>query len=92
MKAKKIRKLKKEKVYTLTQKEYNNLIDEGKKKGIELTKKYIAFCMAYYINSTGNLESICDLATDIATFVKGDKNYIPNRHCLSFKEWQEKEK
>ena len=32
MKAKKIRKLKKEKVYTLTQKEYNNLIDEGKKR------------------------------------------------------------
>lgn len=92
MKSKKIKKLKKEKVYTLTQKEYNDLIDESRKKGIELTKKYIAFCMAYYISSTNNFESICDLATDIAIFLKGDRNYIPNRRCISFKEWQEEEK
>ena len=92
MKAKKIKKFKKEKIYTLTQKEYNDLIDESRKKGIEETKKYIAFCMAYHISSAINFENICDLTTDIAAFVKSDRNYIPNRRCISFKEWQEEEK
>lgn len=74
------------KQYTLTEDEYHNLINNNREYGSRKTKEYIIFCLKYYRFKL-NFCGMGELIKDVANFITGNKDGIPNLYNKNFFEW-----
>lgn len=87
MEVKEVEVIKKEKIYTLTESELNDLKCMCKEYGSRKTKEYIAFCYDNYIWKK-NFSGVVDFINDLIDFLVG-RDYIPNKYNWSLFEWLE---
>ena len=86
MKVDEIEIMKKEKIYTMTQTELNNMLCDAKEFGSRKIKEYIMFCFENYnwkLNATGQSMFL----EDLTEFLNDELTGIPNVYGLNFFEW-----
>ena len=86
MEIKEIEITKKEKIYSLTESEYHELIREEREYGAEKTKEYIGFCYNNYPYNKKSMSGLISFVNDVIEFLEGN-DYIRNTNKLSFFEW-----
>ena len=86
MEIKEIEITKKEKIYSLTESEYNELIQKEREYGAEKTKQYIGFCYNNYPYNKRSISGTVSWINAVCSFLEGN-NYIENIYGLSFFEW-----
>lgn len=89
MKVKEVEVTKKEKIYELTESEYNELINKERSYGARKTKEYIGFCWDNYYYEL-NIKGMMNFIRDLMYFVNNKNNYIDNIYDLSFWQWLER--
>lgn len=89
MEVKEVEVIKKEKIYELTQSEYEKLIADSRKYGSNKTKEYIIFCYNNFVYKKTTVCGIIDFVKDLMDFVIDKNDYIRNVYKLSFWNWLE---
>lgn len=88
MEVKEVEVTKKEKIYELTESEYEDKINAARNYGAQKTKEYIGFCWNYYYK-VKNFYGMTVFIRDLISFLECKTDYINNIYNLSFWEWLE---
>ena len=86
MEVKEVEVVKKEKIYTLTESELDDLKCKERTYGSWKTREYIIFCYNNYIWQK-NIKGIANFIRDLLDFLTYEKRVIPNQYDLSLFEW-----
>lgn len=89
MEVKEVEVIKKEKIYELTESEYEDNINVAKNYGAQKTKEYIGFCWNNYYWKK-NLGGAVSFINDLMQFLGCQSDYIRNNYGLSFWDWLER--
>lgn len=88
MEVKEVEVTKKEKIYTLTESELQDLKCECRTYGSRKTREYIGFCYNNYIWKR-NIAGAVNFINDVILFLEYKNNGIPNHYNWSLFEWLE---
>ena len=91
MEVKEIEVVKKEKIYTFTESELEDLKCAARAYGSRKTRGYIHFCFLNYRYKTDNIGGLCAFLQDLAPFL-GGYDYIPNVYKWDLCDWLDKNK
>ena len=86
MEVKEVEVTKKEKIYQLTESQYEELIVKEREYGSLKIKDYIIFCYNNFICEK-NVYGILSFACDLMNFVTDKNDYTRNLYELSFWDW-----
>lgn len=89
MEVKEVEVTKKEKIYELTESEYEDKINAARNYGAQKTKEYIGFCWNNYYWKK-NLGGAVSFINDLMQFLGCQSDYIRNNYGLSFWDWLER--
>ena len=89
MEVKEVEVIKKEKIYTFTESELNDLKCEERAYGSTKTREYIHFCFKNYHYQTNSVGGLLKFLEDLAGFL-GGYEYIPNTYRWNLFDWLNK--
>lgn len=89
MEVKEVEITKKEKIYSFTESELEELKCEERTYGSNKTREYILFCYNNYIWKK-NLKGLLNFISSIIPFLEGKTNVIENNFGYSLHEWRKK--
>ena len=82
---------KKEKIYELTESEYEKLLNKARNYGAQKTKEYIGFCWNNYYWKK-NIKGMTNFIRDLIYFLEDRSDSINNVYSLSFWDWLKRNK
>lgn len=89
MEVKEVEVVKKEKIYTFTEDELQDLKCKERAYGSRKTREYIGFCWNNYIYKK-NTGGVIGFINDVISFLQYEKDNIPNHYGYSLHEWRER--
>ena len=89
MEIKEVEIVKKEKLYTFTESELNDLKCEERAYGSRKTREYIGFCWNNYTWKK-NIGGAISFINNVIEFLEYKKDSIPNHYGYSLHEWRKK--
>lgn len=87
MEVKEVEVTKTEKIYTLSEKEYNDLLCKERAYGARKTKEYLGFAFQNYRYRLVSLAGITEFMSDLVKFITYQAEGIPNTRGWSFFDW-----
>lgn len=87
MEVKEVEVTKKEKIYTFTESELDDLKRDERAYGSRKTREYIVFCYNNYIWKK-NLKGLLNFVEDLIPFLTYENKSIPNQYGYSLHEWR----